>query len=111
MSTVINSKMVAANVRAWRNFLGIKQQVVADELEIRREWYVKLENGLANLRVEQLLTIARLFDVEPEEFFKTKVDFERQKSIHFVSTSTELEHLVEQKIVEIMSQFFQTRKM
>lgn len=103
--------MVAANVRTWRNFLGIKQQVVADELGIRREWYGKLENGQANLNVEQLLTIARLFEVKPEDFFKAKIDFDGYKSAHFVAKNNELEHFVEQKIVEIMSQFLQKRKM
>lgn len=111
MSTVITSKKIAANVRIWRDYIGIKQQVVADELGICREWYVKLENGQSNFSIKQLLTIARLFDVEPEVFFKERVKFDKQKSTYRVGIENELEHLVEQKIIEVISKFFRKMEM
>lgn len=71
--------MVANNVRAWREHLGLKQHVVADELDVRREWYVKLENGQVGFKVEQVLIIAQLFQIPPEAFFKEKPEFDQQK--------------------------------
>ena len=72
--------MVANNVRAWRTHLGFKQHVIADELGVRREWYVKLENGQVDFKIKHLLIIAQVLDVALEEFFKDKVEFEKQKS-------------------------------
>lgn len=95
MSTVISLKMVANNVRAWRNHLGIKQHVVADELDVRREWYVKLENGQAGFKVDQLLIIAHLFQISPGVFFKEKLEFDQQKNI-----PPEIEHDLDQIIEE-----------
>ncbi|MDX2067107.1 MAG: helix-turn-helix transcriptional regulator [Haliscomenobacter sp.] len=111
MSTVITSRKIAANVRIWRDYIGIKQQVVADELGICREWYVKLENGQSNFSIEQLLTIARLFDIEPEVFFKERVKFDKQKSTYRVGIENELEYLVEQKIIEVISKLFRKMEM
>ncbi|AEE49718.1 helix-turn-helix transcriptional regulator [Haliscomenobacter hydrossis] len=95
MATVISIKMVANNVRAWRNHLGLKQHVVADELDVRREWYVKLENGQAGFKVEQLLIIAHLFQISPEAFFKEKPEFDQQKKC-----PPEIEHNLDQMIEE-----------
>lgn len=101
MSTVISLKMVANNVRAWREHLGLKQHVVADEIDVRREWYVKLENGQVGFKVEQLLIIAHLFQISPEAFFKEKSEFDQQKN-----APPEIEHNLDQIIEEkVMSLF------
>ncbi|AEE51473.1 helix-turn-helix domain-containing protein [Haliscomenobacter hydrossis] len=79
MNTVITPKIVASNVRIWRGHLGIKQHVVAAELGVCRKWYGDLENGRVRFKVDQLLVIAQLFNISPGEFFKEKIDFEKQK--------------------------------
>lgn len=102
MSTVISLKMVANNVRSWRNHLGLKQHVVADELDVRREWYVKLENGQVGFKVEQVLIIAHLFQVPPEAFFKEKPEFDQQKN-----APPEIEHnldqIIEEKVMSLLA--------
>ena len=93
--------MVANNVRAWREHLGLKQHVVADELDVRREWYVKLENGQVGFKVEQLLVIAHLFQISPDAFFKEKPEFDQQKM-----PPPEIKHNLDQIIEEKVAHFF-----
>ncbi|WP_373550646.1 helix-turn-helix domain-containing protein [Haliscomenobacter sp.] len=88
-------------MRAWREHLGLKQHVVADEIGVRREWYVKLENGQVGFKVEQLLVIAHLFQISPEAFFKEKPEFDQQKM-----PSTGIKHNLDQIIEEKVAYFF-----
>lgn len=73
--------MVANNVRAWREHLGLKQHVVADEIGVRREWYVKLENGQVGFKVEQVLIIAHLFQISPEAFLQKSLNLTNKKHL------------------------------
>lgn len=102
--------MVANNVRAWRNHLGMKQHVVADELGVRREWYVKLENGQVRFKVDQLLIIARVLEVAPEEFLKEKVDFNQQKSTPPLENEHKLEQVVEKKFAQLVGKLLEDIK-
>jgi transcriptional regulator with XRE-family HTH domain len=96
---MISTQIISLNARLWREYLGIKQQTVADELNVSRKWYGELENGKASFNVEQILAIARLFDVDPNEFFQKAVNLPPKIPIP-VGLSPQVELLIEQKIAE-----------
>lgn len=96
---MISTQTISLNVRLWREHLGIKQQTVADELNVSRKWYGELENGKASFNVEQILTIARLFGIDPNEFFQKTVNLP-PKLPTVVELSPQIERLIEQKIGE-----------
>jgi transcriptional regulator with XRE-family HTH domain len=107
MYTVISLKMVANNVRAWREHLGMKQHVVADELGVRREWYVKLENGQVGFKVEQVLIIAHLFQISPEAFFKEKPEFGQQKNAP-PKIEHNLDQMIEEKVISLFAKLMRS---
>jgi len=107
MGAVITNKMVANNVRAWRNHLGLKQHVVADELDVRREWYVKLENGQTSIKVEHLIVIARLFQISPALFFKEKTEFDQQKN-DSSGIESNLDQVIEEKIIILFTKILRS---
>lgn len=96
---MLSSQRISLNVRLWREYLSIKQQIVADELNVSRKWYGELENGKASFNVEQILILARLFCLDPQEFFLADVNLP-PKTPAPVELSPQVERLIEQKISE-----------
>jgi transcriptional regulator with XRE-family HTH domain len=93
---MVTAKTISKNIRYWRNFRGLKQSYVADQIEVSSRWYIDLENGKANFKIDQLLAIARVLEVEPAELFK-EVDHSHVKSSG-LENQENLEEIV-QKIV------------
>ena len=106
MITVITPKRVALNIRAWREHLGFKQHVVADEIGVSRKWYVDLENGKVKFKVDHVLVIAQFFEIPPTEFFKAETDFNKQK-IASPELEYNLEYIVELKIIQVFGKLLQ----
>ena len=54
-------------VRAWREYLGLSQQVVAQKIGISQSAYSQMEKPETNLRRATVNKIARAFGILPEQ--------------------------------------------
>ena len=66
---------IGTNIRALRNKSGFTQeQVVAhlqlDGFDISRSIYSQIECGTYNIKVSEILALAKLFDTDMNSFFK-----------------------------------------
>ena len=52
------------SLREMRETSGLKVQKIADELSISRKTYYNKENGVSSFKVEDLVVLSKLFDVE-----------------------------------------------
>ena len=65
---------IGANIRSYRKACGLTQdQTVAQMqllgVEISRGTYSQIECGIANVRVEELLAMSRIFNADISRFF------------------------------------------
>ena len=54
-------------VRAWREYKGVSQQEIAEQMEITQSAYSQMEKPEANLRPSTLARIAAVLGVLPEQ--------------------------------------------
>lgn len=52
------------NLKEIRRSSGLKVQKIADELKVSRKTYYNLENGKTPFKVEDLIILSKLFDVD-----------------------------------------------
>lgn len=85
MAALDNSKFlqIGANIRKWRDIKGMKQEALAEELDISPVAMSKIETGKTNIPLKRLFAIAavlqidvQLLFVDPETILQTisKVD-------------------------------------
>jgi len=60
---------VASNIRKWRNIIGIKQEQLADLIEISTVSMSKIENGKTDIPLKRLFSIAEALGIEVELLF------------------------------------------
>lgn len=63
---------IKANLKEVREAYGMTQQDLADQVGIRRETIVHLENNRYNPSLEMALKIAQVFNKQVEELFRLK---------------------------------------
>ena len=61
-------------VKAYREKVGLKQNELAELVNVRRETIVHLENGLYNPSLKLAMDIAKVFHTSVEELFKFTED-------------------------------------
>jgi transcriptional regulator with XRE-family HTH domain len=54
-------------VRAWREYLGLSQQAIAQKMGISQSAYSQMEKAKSNLRPTTVNKIARALDIVPEQ--------------------------------------------
>ena len=64
-----------ANIRMLRKSCKLTQGQVITQMQlmghnISRETYAKIESGIANIKVSELLALKKIFRVELDDFFK-----------------------------------------
>lgn len=67
---MISPKTISENIRYWREQRNYKQAYVANQAGISRRWYVSLENGIVIPKINHILAIAEVLNIEPELLFK-----------------------------------------
>lgn len=60
---------VGCNIRKWRQIRGIKQECLADELEISKVAMSKIETGKTDIPLRRLFSIARALGVKIQLLF------------------------------------------
>ena len=63
---------IKTNLKEVRESYGMTQQDLADQVGIRRETIVHLENNRYNPSLEMALKIAQVFNKQVEELFRLK---------------------------------------
>ncbi|BDD43076.1 helix-turn-helix transcriptional regulator [Streptococcus ruminantium] len=63
---------IETNLKEWRKKKKISQQELAQEIGVRRETIVHLENNRYNPSLEMALRIAEVFGCRVEEIFQLK---------------------------------------
>ena len=63
---------IKTNLKEVREAYGMTQQDLADQVGIRRETIVHLENNRYNPSLEMALKIAQVFNKQVEELFRLK---------------------------------------
>ena len=63
---------IKTNLKEEREAYGMTQQDLADQVGIRRETIVHLENNRYNPSLEMALKIAQVFNKQVEELFRLK---------------------------------------
>lgn len=63
---------IKTNLKEVRETYGMTQQDLADQVGIRRETIVHLENNRYNPSLEMALKIAQVFNKQVEELFRLK---------------------------------------
>ena len=63
---------IKTNLKEVREVYGMTQQDLADQVGIRRETIVHLENNRYNPSLEMALKIAQVFNKQVEELFRLK---------------------------------------
>ena len=63
---------IMTNLKEVREAYGMTQQDLADQVGIRRETIVHLENNRYNPSLEMALKIAQVFNKQVEELFRLK---------------------------------------
>jgi transcriptional regulator with XRE-family HTH domain len=68
---VNNDKLIEVgnNIRKWRNLKGIKQEMLADELEISKVSISKIETGRTDIPLKRLYSIAVALGITVELLF------------------------------------------
>jgi transcriptional regulator with XRE-family HTH domain len=57
------------NIRQIRLIRNFTQEYVASEIRVSTEWYNKMENGKAKINTDQLERLAKVLQVNPENFY------------------------------------------
>ena len=60
---------VGNNIRKWRNLKGIKQEMLADDLEISKVSISKIETGKTDIPLLRLFAIAAALDIQVQLLF------------------------------------------
>ncbi len=71
MSGEENTKLfeIGCNIRKWRNLKGIKQEKLAEELEISKVSMSKIETGKTNIPIVRLFAIAKVLGIKVDLLF------------------------------------------
>ncbi|MGV8090750.1 MAG: helix-turn-helix domain-containing protein [Mangrovibacterium sp.] len=67
------------NIKKHREFKGLRQQDVADKLNMNVRSYQKLENGVTRMDLERLAQIAKVLETSMEDLLKQDGIFVLQK--------------------------------
>lgn len=63
-------KKTAKKIRKYRENLKYSQDYMANELGISQPAYAKIEQGITKIGIERLVSIATIFQVEPQELLE-----------------------------------------
>ena len=63
-------KSLGEAIKAYRTRCGMTQEFVAEQLGVSRQAVSKWESGKADPSTSNLLALARLFDISPEELLR-----------------------------------------
>ncbi|NOT38711.1 MAG: helix-turn-helix transcriptional regulator, partial [Saprospiraceae bacterium] len=69
ITPAMQTKEILLKIRLKRESLRFTQEAVAAELDLTTKSYSNLENGRTELSITRLLSIAKLLNISPEEFF------------------------------------------
>lgn len=61
---------IAKNIRNLRLLSGLSQEDFAESISCSREYVSRLENNKENISLKLLLTISKIYNCHPEDFFK-----------------------------------------
>jgi transcriptional regulator with XRE-family HTH domain len=61
---------VGANIRKWRDLKGMKQEALAQELDVSTVALSKIENGKTNIPLKRLFAIASILKIDVQLLFK-----------------------------------------
>lgn len=73
-SSQVAKKVIAANLRRYRNVVGISQEKLALDAEVDRTYVSQLERGIANPSLEVLCRLANTLGIELTDLFLEFVD-------------------------------------
>lgn len=62
--------MLKTKIKEYRELHGMKQSELAEQIGVRRETIVHLENGKYNPSLKMAMDIAKLFNTTVEELFE-----------------------------------------
>lgn len=81
MMTEKNEKFleVGCNIRKWRNLKGMKQDFLADQLEISKVSISKIETGKTDIPLKRLFAIASIFEIRIQLLFSDPNSLIEQK--------------------------------
>jgi transcriptional regulator with XRE-family HTH domain len=66
----MNRFTLGQNIKRYRNFNGIKQQILAKQIAVSRRTLSRYENGQCQIPAEKLMDIARHLNVSVNELSK-----------------------------------------
>ena len=75
MQKIRKDPTLGANIRRLRLTLGLTQEQVAAKMQvlncdISRSTYAKIEAGIANIKVSELIALSKIFHADMNEFFE-----------------------------------------
>jgi transcriptional regulator with XRE-family HTH domain len=73
-SSQVAKKVIAANLRRYRNVVGISQEKLALDAEVDRTYVSQLERGIANPSLEVLCRLANTLGIKLTDLFLEFVD-------------------------------------
>lgn len=76
MQFVTKEKLIKVgnNIRKWRTLKGIKQEVLAEELEISKVSISKIETGKTDVPLRRLFDIASALEIDIQMLFEDPGD-------------------------------------
>lgn len=80
---------IGGNIRKWRNLKGIKQESLADELEISKVSISKIETGKTDIPLKRLFSIAEALGITVELLFSDPFSvIKKNQNGHMISLSS-----------------------
>lgn len=63
-------EIIATNIKILRNNKKLSQEKFAESIDCSREYISRLENNKEKISLSLLLKIAKIYNLQPETFFK-----------------------------------------
>lgn len=63
-------EIIANNIKILRNNKKLSQEKFAESIDCSREYISRLENNKEKISLSLLLKIAKIYEIQPESFFK-----------------------------------------
>ena len=63
-------KIVADNLRAYRNKYRLSQKELAKQIDVHYTTYINYEKNASTIKFMTILKLAKIFNCEPSDFFK-----------------------------------------
>lgn len=64
-------EIICKNIYNRRTYKNLTQEYMAEEMKVTQSYYSRIERGKKNMTIKELIKIAKVLNIMPEELFKS----------------------------------------